>query len=469
MSKKKRKSKAPAPLASRSHAAKAVRASSLDSVSYSTDDADYWMFATNATSNEIASTTARHEARKRCRYQYLSDPYVMNMTRTLAVTVVGIGAKIQIVAVNGRQNDERFEEVENRFELWAQSIRLHETIALMVRALVYDGESFLRFVRNPKALQGVSVDLIDAARVTSGWPTIRNDLELDGIRFDRYGNPVEYTVISRVINPNYQNFADFDTIPADEIFHFFMKDLPEQHRGLPLLQSSLKTMAALKRYMMAVVEAAETAACHAFIIESQTLPETESPEIWDAMDEVSAPRRGGTVLPRGWKGSQLKPEQPSTQYAEFIATVLTQAGAGLGEPRNISTNDSSSYNYSSGRLDHQVFFRYVETIQAIVKHLYVFVFRWWYQFDEVSQTLLDVSDPKLFELDWYFAELTHVDPLKEAETAIKLKDAELLTDSEYYGKFGQDWLKQYKQLAEEKAMREKLGINTDPPKENNNA
>jgi len=228
MSKKKRKSKAPASQTSRFHAAKvraSSRASSLDSVSYSTDDADYWMFATNATSDEIASPAARAEARKRCRYLYLSDPYVMNMARTLAVTVVGIGAKIQIDSIDGRQNDERFEEVENRFELWAKSIRLHETISLMVRSLVYDGESFLRIVQNPQALQGVSVDLIDAARVTSGWPTIRDDLELDGIRFDRYGNPFSYSVVSRVINPNYQNIADFETVPAREMFHFFMKDL----------------------------------------------------------------------------------------------------------------------------------------------------------------------------------------------------------------------------------------------------
>lgn len=442
----------------------AMRAGALDSVSYSTDDVDYWKFANSVTGDQIANHADREEARKRCRYQYLNDPYARNIVRNLAVAVVGTGATIQII---GDKDNDKAEVVEDRFKKWANAVGLHETVSLMVQSLGYDGESFLQFVQNPKMPQGVSVAIIDPARIctpTFGAYNTQFGIDenvLDGIRFDTYGNPTYYAVAESPINPIYTGIPiKFKRVKAEEIFHLFIKDLPEQHRGLPLLQSVVKTLAALRRYMMAVIECAEVAASHSFVVKSQTLPDQEAPADWDAMDEILAPRRGGVVLPRGWEASQLKSEHPSAQHAEFIQTTITAVGAGFGQPRNIAAADSSNYNYASGRLDHQTFFRYIETVQELVRNLYCFVFRWWYRYDLESQELFDNADPKDIELDWYFAELAHVDPEKEANTAIMLRDKGLLTDAEYFAKFGQDWRKQYKQMKLESKSRDGEQQNT---------
>ena len=128
-------------------------------------------------------------------------------------------------------------------------------------------------------------------------------------------------------------------------------------------------------------------------------------------------------------------EEPAAfrRHVSFSSATLTGIGAGVGQPRNIISNDSSDYNYASGRLDHQTFFRYVETIQQ----------RLIYILDEIFDYFTETSnDPGInpefvgtIKKEWYFAELQHVDPLKEADASIKLLNARLLTRKEYFAKY----------------------------------
>lgn len=437
-----------------------IKAGALDSASGG-DDAAYWAYATNASADEIASAEARQVLRARCRYEYLNDPFAQNAARNLAIAVVGIGPRLQI-----HSDRDGATAIERGFQKWSKAVRLVHKLHLAVRALVYDGEAFFRFVQDDRIPGGFNMELIDAGRITS--PTFggydRDENVLDGIRFDRYGNPVSYTVARHVVNPIYSGIPiEFETVPADEIIHLFIADLPGQHRGLPLMQSSLKSLSSLRRYNMAVIEAAETAACYAAMLESQALPLNESPDELAAMDEFTVPRRGAVVLPKGWKAYQMKAEQPTAQHGEFVKATLTGIGAGVGQPRNIISNDSSDYNYSSGRLDHQTFFRYVELIQQLLEYPLDTIF------DRYIEETGQNADRNNIDVEWYFAELAHVDPLKEADAAIKLNDAGLLTKQEYFAKFGQDWEAQLAQWNAERqrmqsASTKKISAENDSPR-----
>jgi capsid protein len=62
-------------------------------------------------------------------------------------------------------------------------------------------------------------------------------------------------------------------------------------------------------------------------------------------------------------------EQPSTTYADFKRELLNEIARCLNMPFNIAAGNSSSYNYSSGRLDHQTYFKSQRVDQAHMERI----------------------------------------------------------------------------------------------------
>lgn len=113
-------------------------------------------------------------------------------------------------------------------------------------------------------------------------------------------------------------------------------------------------------------------------------------------------------------------------------------------------------------MDHQAFFRYVEYVQGLVTKLTNFVFDSWYSVDSEAQELLSWADPSSIRRDWYFRELEHVDPSKEATATINLRNAGLLTMKERYAKYGQDWKEQLSQWKIEQELLQGLDKPVEP-------
>ncbi|MDR0610854.1 MAG: phage portal protein [Planctomycetaceae bacterium] len=458
----------------------AVQAGMIDAVAHGEDD-EYWKYANNAHADEIANAGEREKARARCRYQYLNDGYCRNIIRSFAITVVGQGARLQLYGDNKEIN----QIVENKFHQWIYETNIVEKLEMAVKAIMFDGETFLRFVYDEHIECGLNIAMIDAARVGSGWNGWNDPLSLDGIRFDQFGHPYEYCIFERVPNPNY-NFKYLpEIVPAEEILHFFIPDFPEQHRGLPIILSVLKDFAALRRYRSAVVEAAEVAASTSIVIQTQKLPDTDEPDDLEEFDQVVIPRRGGLTLPRGWDGKQLRPEQPSANNSEFINTILTGIGAGVGQPRNVATNDSSNYNFSSAKLDHQTYYRYIKSIQLRVKHLCDKIFEKWVTCNvndaDVALLLFNATfNEQKIKRDWFFAEMEEIDPTSEANATSTLIKEGLMTHAEYHARKGKDperqmeiWLAEQKRLRESQPIEpiketlEKIETVKEPETENN--
>ena len=70
------------------------------------------------------------------------------------------------------------------------------------------------------------------------------------------------------------------------------------------------------------------------------------------------------TMPGGWKMSQVEPKQPATTYAEFKKEILNEIARCLNMPFNIAAGNSSGYNYASGRLDHQTYFKSIRVDQS---------------------------------------------------------------------------------------------------------
>ncbi|MBQ5631093.1 MAG: phage portal protein, partial [Ruminococcus sp.] len=215
--------------------------------------------------------------------------------------------------------------------------------------------------------------------------------------------------------------------------------------------------------------AAETAAKLSFVLETDLDPTVDlngqyvtADDGFGAFDTITLPKtNAGLTLPSGFKVSQLKAEQPTTAYSPFKTDCLIGVGAAIGEPRNIVLNDSSSYNYSSARLDAQVFERWAATIQTIcVKIL-----------DSHFKTIMSVAadNPAVTELlsrysldaipfSWYFAAPTHIDRQKEASADVMLLKNNCMSLRDYYAKQGRDWRAELEQIAAERRLMQELGI-----------
>jgi capsid protein len=175
------------------------------------------------------------------------------------------------------------------------------------------------------------------------------------------------------------------------------------------------------------------------------------------MDLIELERNMLLTMPGGWKMSQLQPEQPATTYAEFKHEILNEIARCLNMPYNIAAGNSSGYNYSSGRLDHQSYFKAIKVDQDFIARVVLdrILGQW------LSEYMLLTNNYSLGSLpshQWFWDGMEHVDPYKEAN-AQKLRLASKTTTLAYeYARQGRDWEEELRQVAREKNLMEELGL-----------
>ena len=110
----------------------------------------------------------------------------------------------------------------------------------------------------------LDLQLVECDRVTSPWPSMAAT-DIDGIRFDACGNPVEYCVLRNHPGDPACDMS-FDWRPAQYVIHWFRPTRPGQQRGISEIMAALPLSAILRRYTLAVLAAAETAANFAAVL-----------------------------------------------------------------------------------------------------------------------------------------------------------------------------------------------------------
>ncbi len=294
------------------------------------------------------------------------------------------------------------------------------------------------------------------------------EFAVDGIRFDKRWNPTEYHLLK--VHPGDHrgrltgSLWDYDRIPASSMIHLFRADRPGQHRGVPEILSALPLFAQLRRFTLATISAAETAANFSAVIESQSGPNPDDIDDIDALDAVELERNMATTLPRGWKLGQIRSEHPATTYLMFRDAILNEIARCLNMPFNVAAANSASYNYASGRLDHQVYFKSLRVEQSYWESTALDpIFAAW--FDEAALAGLMPSTAELNSLDhqWFWDGFEHVDPQKEANAQATRILNHTTTLADEYARRGQDWETQLRQRARELSLMNELGLTPATP------
>ncbi|MBS3735505.1 MAG: phage portal protein, partial [Phycisphaerae bacterium] len=375
---------------------------------------------------------------------------------TLANDCVGTGPRLQLLSEDAESN----RRVEAAFGQWARAVDLAAKLRTLRMAKATDGEAFALLTSNPGLDAPVQLDvrLIEADRVTAPRPFGVAD-DVDGIVLDAYGNPVSYTVLrahpgDRLRPPE----AAYDRIPAEAMVHWFRAERPGQHRGIPELTPALPLFAQLRRYTLAVLGAAETAADFAAVLFTDA-PATGEAAAVEPMDIVELEKRMATVLPDGWKLGQIKAEQPGTTYGEFKREILNEIARCLNLPYNIAAGNSSGYNYASGRLDHQTYYKSIRIEQAHLNEAVCDrIFDAWCAEAALVGDLAFLQGAGRPAHQWFWDGTEHVDPAKEAAAQAKRLENHTTTLADEYAKVGKDWEVQLRQRAKEQQLAAELGL-----------
>ncbi|MGI6273717.1 MAG: phage portal protein, partial [Anaerohalosphaeraceae bacterium] len=330
----------------------------------------------------------------------------------------------------------------------------------MRMAKATDGEAFGILTANPLLAGPVTLDLhlVEADRVTTPQLKLLDDRAVDGIELDAWGNPLRYYVLRYHPGDLRATVNDFDVLDADSIIHWFRADRPGQHRGISEITPALALFAQLRRYTLAVLGAAETAADFAAVLFTDAPANGEAASV-EPMDVVELEKRMATVLPDGWKLGQIKAEQPATSYSEFKREILNEIARCLNLPYNIAACNSSGYNYASGRLDHQTYNRSIRVEQAdMAAAVLDKILAAW-----VYEAMLSTEFGALRTLSelphqWFFDGSEHVDPAKEANAQATRLKSNTTTLAAEYARQGKDWESELQQRAKEQKLMIELGL-----------
>jgi len=437
---------------------RAIRAR-YDAAATTDENRRHWANADGLSANAANSAEVRRILRNRARYEVANNSYARGIILTLANDAIGTGARLQMLTPDAEAN----RRIEQAFSAWAKAVGLAEKLRTMRMARAQDGEAFAVLTSNPRLPTQVQLDLrlIEADRVCTPDLNAREANAVDGIVFDEAGNPVEYHVLRQHPGEALAGFyLDYDRLPAASVLHWFRADRPGQARGIPDIMPALPLFAQLRRFTLAVIAAAETAADFAGILYTDAPAGGES-EAAEPFEPIELEQRALVTMPGGWKMSQLQAEQPATTYAEFKKEILNEIARCLNMPFNVAAGNSSGYNYASGRLDHQTYFKAIRVDQAQLECVVLDrILAAWLDEASLIPDLLPASLGPFADWahQWFWDGQEHVDPAKEASAQATRLANHTTTLAHEYARQGRDWEEALRQRAKELALMAELGL-----------
>lgn len=433
----------------------------MDAAQTVPDNRNHWAMADGLSAAAANSLAVRSQIRNRARYEVANNSYARGIVLTLANDCIGTGPRLQMTHPDAHRNGDTakmrylFDRIENDWQEWSDACCLAQKLHTARMAKLTDGESFFVLANNPRRT-GISLDLrlIECDRVTSGWKSV-DDTENDGIRYDAFGNPLAYWILDH--HPGSTGFSARPErgayYPAEIVHHWFRMDRPEQLRGLSEIAPALGLFADLRRYCKAVLAAAEAAADFAGIIYSDSVAPGEEAVV-SPMDEIELTRNMLLTLPGGWKMDQLDPKQPTANHKTTVEMYICEIARCLLIPLNVAMGNSAGYNYASGRLDHQTYYKAIRVERAGLEryHLGPIGREWLREWALVNRAEI----PPETGMSWFWDGTEHVDPAKEATAQATRLESRTTTLAQEYARTGQDWEAQLDQYyAERQRIAEK--------------
>lgn len=321
-----------------------------------------WANADRYDADSANSRDVRHTLISRSRYEIGNNGFSDGIAQTYATDLIGVGPSLRMQTGSVGLN----QLIEFTWQRWAKAVRLRQKLWTLAHAKHSDGEGFGIARRNPSVRHPVNLDviLVEAEQCQTPWLPFEESGYIDGVRFDQYGNPVwyEFLLDHPGSNTRVNLTGETEKVPAEFVLHWLKIRRPGQHRGIPECASTLNTGAAARRWRESTLAAADNVADFSMVVKTQNLPDDADPVQPFSTMEIA--KRMMAFMPMGWDPMQLKAEFPTATYAEFSKALINEQARPKSMPYNKAACDSSSYNYASGRLDHQTYYASLDVDRA---------------------------------------------------------------------------------------------------------
>jgi lambda family phage portal protein len=349
-----------------------------------------WRAASTSADSEIVG--ALRPLRNRSRQMIRDNNEFKAAVRSWANNVVGTGTRLQS-KVRRRRGDgydkEKNKEIESLWETCGKAHFWHvggafsrpDSEALMIKALVGDGEIFVRMITRQYfggSPVPFSIEIIEADQLCDDRSYVKygeNEVRM-GVEFDQWQRPVAYHFYP--YHPGDLQFgqrrnkgSQLIRVPAEEIIHLFIRDRPGQTRGVPWFHSALVTMRHLAGGTEAeVIKMRGQANITAFIRtpDPDSFVDSVSPGSKANKPDADSPMtlRPG-VVPRLAPGEEIQsfiPTSPGGNFEPFIWTMMRSAAIAIGLSYSTFTGDYSKTTFSSIRaekLDERDCFKVIQS------------------------------------------------------------------------------------------------------------
>ncbi len=325
----------------------------------------HWANADLLSADAANNPRVRSILRSRARYEVANNSYAKGIVSTLANDCIGTGPRLQMLTDEAEAN----RVVEQEFMRWADSVSLAEKLRTMRMARSESGEVFAMLVANPRVDSPVKLDLrlIEADQVTT--PDLIGAVQRHQCRRrDRLRRLRQSGRVPRAEKPSGRQHRPIlaRLRPCSGLIDHPL--LPRRSAGTEPRHSRDHASLAAVCPVAALHAGGVGGGRNGGRLRGRALY-TDAPANGEAdpvepMDLVELERRMATVLPGGWRLGQVQAEQPSTTYGEFKRELLNEIARCLSIPYNVAACNSSGYNYASGRLDHQTYYKSIRVDQA---------------------------------------------------------------------------------------------------------
>ncbi len=207
-----------------------------------------------------------------------NNTYFQRFLRLLEINVVGEeGFTLQCKSqdINGKLDTFANTLIETQWYEWSKygnctmcrDFSLKGLLGVIVKAIARDGEIFLRIIHTFGNKWTYALQVLDAdyCPITKNETLSNGNKIRMGKEYDKYGACVAYYMYTEHPgdDPYSTHVPDSVRIPADEIIHIYIKERPQQGRGIPWIAGATTNLRHLQSFIEAELVATRAGASQA--------------------------------------------------------------------------------------------------------------------------------------------------------------------------------------------------------------
>ena len=274
------------------------------------------------------------------------------------------GFKLQTqVAENGQNDNLANDAIEAAFERWATKgvcditgrLSFRDLTRSLIASMPSDGEFLARKIYGKASGNdfGFAVQLIDVDRLDTTYNENASGTKnavIMGVELDQYRRPVAYHIFTAHPNEYAQTTRQRERVPAEQIIHGFVQEMPEQVRGIPWMTSAMLALHHLDEFEKSALLAARKGAntLGFFVSPESQLNQSEVDDGSDAQINISVTGEYDT-LPDGYDFRPYDSKYPDAMMADFCKLYQRRIANGFKVAHSSLANDLTEVNFSSIR------------------------------------------------------------------------------------------------------------------------